>query len=152
MFWTPLKFVNSIKSAFTSSSNILALRRTSNHLNILEARNHKSRNLEVRIPVLGNYLFSAWLWFHFYRDIGQDLTKFEVRSSLYQYSFRNYDSTYIKMISMCQTGDEFHSDYSSSILNITKSSLNIPFLGGMIAKPTFFTIFSFCYLRRFDSE
>ena len=30
-----------------------------NHLNILVARNHKSGNLEIRVPVLGNRPFCA---------------------------------------------------------------------------------------------
>lgn len=66
-------------------------------LNILEARNHKSGNLEIRVPILGNHLFCAWLWFYFYGNIGQGLAAFAVRSSLYKYPCRNYDSAYTKM-------------------------------------------------------
>ena len=68
-------------------------------VNILEARNHKSGNLEIRVPALGNHLFCAWLRFHFYGNIGQGLAAFAVRSNLYKYSCRNYDSTCTKMIS-----------------------------------------------------
>lgn len=52
-------------------------------LNILVARNRKSGNLEIGVPVLGNRLFCAWLLVHFYGDISQGLAASAVRSSLY---------------------------------------------------------------------
>lgn len=53
------------------------------HVNILVARNRKSGNLEIGVPVLGNRLFCAWLLVHFYGDISQGLAASAVRSSLY---------------------------------------------------------------------
>lgn len=55
--------------------------RATYHLNILAARNRKSGNLEIRVPVLGNRLFCAQLQFHFYGNICQGLATFVVRSS-----------------------------------------------------------------------
>ena len=52
-------------------------------MNILVARNRKSGNLEIGVPVLGNRLFCAWLLVHFYGDISQGLAASAVRSSLY---------------------------------------------------------------------
>ena len=52
-------------------------------MNILVARNRKSGNLEIGVPVLGNRLFCAWLLVHFYGDISQGLAVSAVRSSLY---------------------------------------------------------------------
>lgn len=66
-------------------------------LNILAARNHESGNLEIRVLVLGNRLFCAWLRFHFYENICQGLAASAVRSSLYEYSCRNYDSICTKV-------------------------------------------------------
>ena len=51
-------------------------------MNILVARNRKSGNLEIGVPVLGNRLFCAWLLVHFYGDISQGLAVSAVRSSL----------------------------------------------------------------------
>ena len=52
-------------------------------MNILVARNRKSGNLEIGVPVLGNRLFCAWLLVHFYGYISQGLAVSAVRSSLY---------------------------------------------------------------------
>ena len=65
-------------------------------MNIPVARNHESGNLEIGVPLLGNRLFCAWLRVHFYGDICQGLAASAVRSSLYEYSCRNYDSVYTK--------------------------------------------------------
>jgi len=51
-------------------------------MNILEAQNRKSGNLEIEVPVLGNRLFCTELQFHFYERISQDLSASAVRSSL----------------------------------------------------------------------
>ena len=61
------------------------------------ARNRESGNLEIRVPVLGNHLFCAWLYVYFYRNNCQGLAASAVRSSLYKYFCRNYHSTCTKM-------------------------------------------------------
>ena len=66
-------------------------------LNILATRNRESRNLEIGVPVLGNRLFCAWLRVHFYRNISQGIAASAVRSSLYEYSCRNYHSVCTKV-------------------------------------------------------
>lgn len=50
-----------------------------------------------RIREFGNRLFCAWLRVHFYEDICQSLAASVVRSSLYQYSHRNYDPVCTKL-------------------------------------------------------
>ena len=68
------------------------------NLKILAARNRESGNLEIGVPVLGNRLFCAWLRIHFYRNISQGLAASAVRSSIYEYSCRNYHSVAQKWI------------------------------------------------------
>ena len=64
--------------------DFLPLTRFSLILNILVRWNRTSRNLEIRVPVLGNRLFCAWWLIHFCWDIYQNLAASAVRSSLYQ--------------------------------------------------------------------
>ena len=65
--------------------------------NILATLNHESGNLEIRVPVLRNRIFCAWLRVHFYRNISQGIAASAVRSSLYEYSYRNYHSVCAKV-------------------------------------------------------
>lgn len=93
------------------------------YVNILATRNRKSGNLEIGVPVLGNRLFCAWLFVHFYGNLSQDLAVSAVRSSLYQYSHRNYDSACTKVNLKSDfhiTGQlmETHPEYSSRIIKI----------------------------------
>lgn len=72
--YTPFTFVPNADISGTGGCN---------EMNILVARNRKSGNLEIGVPVLGNRLFCAWLLVHFYVDISQGLAVSAVRSSLY---------------------------------------------------------------------
>ena len=93
------------------------------YVNILATRNRKSGNLEIGVPVLGNRLFCAWLFVHFYGNISQDLAVSAVRNSLYQCLNRNYDSACTKVNLKSDfhiTGQlmETHPEYSSRIIKI----------------------------------
>lgn len=66
-------------------------------LNILVTRNRKSVNLRIRVPVLGNHLFVLDYSFYFYGNICQVLAASAVRSGLYKYPCRNYDSVCTKV-------------------------------------------------------
>lgn len=66
-------------------------------LNILVTRNRKSVNLKIRVPIPGNYLFVLHYSFYFYGNICQGLAASVVRSSLYKYHCRNYDSVCTKV-------------------------------------------------------
>ena len=66
-------------------------------MNILAARNHKSVNLEIGVPVPGNHLFVLDYIFYFYGNICQGLATSAVCSSLYKYPCRNYDSVCTKV-------------------------------------------------------
>lgn len=66
-------------------------------LNILVTRNRKSVNLGIRVPVPGNHLFVLDYSFYFYGNICQGLAASAVRSSLYKYPCRNYDSVCTKV-------------------------------------------------------
>ena len=66
-------------------------------MNILVTRNRKSVNLGIRVPVPGNHLFVLDYSFYFYGNICQGLAASAVRSSLYEYSCRNYDSICTKV-------------------------------------------------------
>ena len=80
----------------------ISVRMQSDHLlsvgrkNWLFSTSEYSWGLKSQIREFGNHLFSAWLWFRFYGNIGQGLAAFAVRSSFYKYSCRNYDSTCTK--------------------------------------------------------
>lgn len=50
---------NPVFVSVLSNQNETAEESVIHRLNILEARNHKSGNLEIRVPVLRNHLFSA---------------------------------------------------------------------------------------------
>lgn len=56
-------------------------------------RNHKSVNLGIRVPVPGNHLFVLDYSFYFCGNSCQGLAASAVRSSLYKYPCRNYDSS-----------------------------------------------------------
>lgn len=66
-------------------------------MNILVTRNRKSVNLGIRVPVPGNHLFVLDYSFYFYGNICQGLAASAVRSSLYKYPCRNYDSVCTKV-------------------------------------------------------
>ena len=65
--------------------------------NILVTRNRKSVNLGIRVPVPGNHLFVLDYIFYFYGNICQGFAASAVRSSLYKYPCRNYDSVCTKV-------------------------------------------------------
>lgn len=66
-------------------------------MNILVTRNRKSVNLGIRVTVPGNHLFVLDYSFYFYGNICQGLAASAVRSSLYKYPCRNYDSVCTKV-------------------------------------------------------
>ena len=99
-------------------------------MNITVGRNRESENLEIRVPALVNRLFCAWLCVHFYGNIRQGLAASAVRSSLYQYSHRNYDPICTKMniksdFHITRQLMESHPKYSTSEQNVTKYISNI---------------------------
>ena len=66
-------------------------------VNILVTRNRKSINWGIRVPVPGNHLFVLDYNFYFYGNICQGLAASAMRSSLYKYPCRNYDSVCTKV-------------------------------------------------------
>lgn len=66
-------------------------------LNIIVTRNRKSINFGIRVTVPGNHLFVFDYSFCFHGNICQGLAASAVRSSLYKYTCRNYDSVCTKV-------------------------------------------------------
>ena len=66
-------------------------------MNILVARNRKSVNWGIGVPVLGNHLFVLNYSSYLYGNICQGLAASAVWNSLYKYPCRNYDSVCTKV-------------------------------------------------------
>lgn len=106
-----------------------------NLLNILAVRNRQSVNLEIGVLVPGNHLFVLNYIFYSYENICQSLVASAVRSSLYKYPYRNYDSVCTKVNlksdfyiagQLIETHPEYSLDGKSAGLLLGKA--NRPFL------------------------
>ena len=98
-------------------------------VNILVTRNRESGNLGIRVLVPGNHLFVLDYSSYFYGNICQGLAASAVRSSLYKYPCRNYDSVCTKVNLKSDfhiSGQlmETHPEYSKSAWSDSKTIHN----------------------------